>query len=90
MFGAQWLFGDYICLDWWILGLHGGRSKATFTGDPSWELTPAEQEDIKTEFENTGLSLLRIESKVSADEVSLISKGPWLGVRAGLSIGVRF
>lgn len=90
MIGAQWLLGEYICLDWWILGVHGGRSKATFTGDPSWELTAAEQDDIKSEFDNLGLSMLKIESKVTADEVSLISKSPWLGVRGGLSIGVRF
>ncbi len=90
MFGAQWLLGEYICLDWWILGFHGGRSKATFTGEPSWELSEAEQDDLKQELETLELSMLNFESTVSADKVSIISKSPWLGVRAGLSIGVRF
>lgn len=90
MFGAQWPLGEYICLDWWILGFHGGRGKATIVGDPSIDLTTAEQDDLKAEFEAVDLPMLGIDPTVSADKVTLTSKSPWLGVRAGLSIGIRF
>lgn len=90
MFGAQWPLGDYLCLDWWILGFHGGRSKATLIGDPAWDLTTAEQDDLKAEFENVDLPMFGIESTVTADQVSLTSRSPWLSFRGGLSIGVRF
>ncbi len=90
MVGAQWLLGDYICLDWWILGLHFGRGKATFVGDPSWELSTAEQDDLKQELEMVDLPMFGIKSSVTADKVTVTSKNPWYGVRGGLSVGVRF
>ncbi|MGE5316674.1 MAG: DUF3575 domain-containing protein [Chloroflexota bacterium] len=90
MFGAQWPLGDYLCLDWWILGFHGGRSKTTIVGDPSIDLTPAEQDDIKQGFEDIDLPMFNMDSSVSADKVSVTSKSPWMSVRGGLSLGIRF
>jgi len=90
MCGAQWLLGDYVCLDWWIMGFHGGRGKATITGDPSIDLTPAEQSDFEQEFESINMPMLRTDLDVTADKVTLTNKSPWLGVRSGLSIGIRF
>lgn len=90
LFGAQWPIGDYICLDWWILGFHGGQGKATITGDPSIDLTPAEQSDFESEFEDIDIPMLRTDLSVSADKVTLTNKSPWFGVRSGLAIGIRF
>lgn len=90
MCGVQWLVGDYICLDWWILGLHGGSARATITGDPSIDLTQAEQDDLKTEFESVEVLFFDTELDVTADKVTLTSKNVGLGFRTGFSVGVRF
>ena len=90
MCGAQWLLGDYVCLDWWIAGFHAGRSKASITGDPSIDLTEAEQTDLKEEFENIDVPMFNPELEISADKVTLSHTGPWFWLRSGLSIGIRF
>lgn len=90
MCGAQWLLGDYICLDWWIAGFHGGRAKASITGDPSIDLTETEQSDLKEEFEKIDVPMFHPELEVSADKVTLSHTGPWFWMRGGLSIGIRF
>ncbi len=90
MFGAQWLLGEHLCIDWWILGFHGGKAKASILGDPENDLSSSDQNDIRDAFDDVDIPMLKLESKVSADKVSLTGNVPWLSLRAGLSFGVRF
>ena len=92
MFGAQWQIGKMVMIDWWILGGHYGVSKGTLSGVPSSSLSANEQDDIRTiinDFEND-IPLTKITADVSANNVKAIVDGPWAGVRAGLTIGIRF
>ena len=92
MIGAQWHLGKVVTLDWWILGAHYGKSKGTLTGVPSTPLTSQEQTNIKNEIEaiGEGIPLTKITADVSANNVKAIIDGPWGGVRAGLTIGIKF
>lgn len=90
MFGSQFFLGDYVCLDWWILGFHAGRATTSIVGDPLNDLSPANQQDLKDTFADIDVPMMDFEPSVSADRVSITTKMPWVSVRAGLSIGVRF
>ncbi len=90
MFGAQWQLGKVVTLDWWILGGHYGKSQGTLSGVPSQPLSQQEQQDIRDEIANFDLPLTKITAEVSANNVKAIVDGPWAGVRAGLTIGIRF
>lgn len=92
MFGAQWQIGKIVMIDWWILGGHYGVSKGTLSGVPSSSLSANEQDEIRTiinDFEND-IPLTKITADVNANNVKAIVDGPWAGVRAGLTIGIRF
>lgn len=90
MFGAQWQIAKMISLDWWILGAHYGKSNGALTGTPSTPLSANEQNDIRTQIEDIDLPLTKITADVNANRVRAIIDGPWGGVRAGLTIGIRF
>jgi hypothetical protein len=90
MFGAQWQLGKVVTLDWWILGGHYGTSSGTLSGTPSPALTANEQNEIRNIINDFELPLTNITAEVSANNVRAIVDGPWAGVRAGLTIGIRF
>ncbi len=90
MFGAQWLLGKHLCLDWMIIGPHYGSGTGTFTGVPSKPLTPSEQSDLRQELEDLDIPLTDKTVNVTANSASLKLSGPWAGIRAGLSLGFRF
>lgn len=90
MFGAQWQLGKMVMLDWWILGAHYGNSAGTLSGVPSTPLTSQEQQSIRDAIEGLDIPLTKITADVNANSVKAIVDGPWAGVRAGLTIGIRF
>jgi hypothetical protein len=90
MIGAQWHLGKIVTLDWWILGASYGTSNGTLNGTPSSSLSANEQTEIKNTIESLDLPLTKITAEVSANNIKAIVDGPWGGVRAGLSIGIRF
>lgn len=90
MLGAQWFIGKSVTLDWWILGAHFGKGNGTFTGLPSTPLTPSEQADIRDEINGVELPFGSVKAEVSANSVKAIIDEPWAGLRAGLSLGIRF
>jgi Protein of unknown function (DUF3575) len=90
MIGAQWYLGKVVTLDWWIVGAHYGTSNGTLLGTPSSSLSANEQTEIKNTIESLELPLTKIKAEVSANNIKAIVDGPWAGVRAGLSIGIRF
>ena len=90
MFGSQWALGKHVCLDWWILGAHYGSGKGDFTGKSSVPLTPTEQDDIRTQLNDLDIPLTDKTVTVNASGASMQLSGPWAGLRAGISLGVRF
>lgn len=90
MLGAQWALGKHICLDWWILGPHFGVSSGNVLGLPSTPLTEGDQQRIEDELNDIDIPMFEQTVNVTSDKVTMIFDGPWGGIRAGLSIGVRF
>ena len=90
MLGAQWALGKHMCLDWWILGPHFGVSSGNVLGLPSAPLSEGDQQRIEDELNDIDIPMFEQTVNVTTDKVTMIFDGPWGGIRAGLSIGVRF
>ncbi len=90
LMGAQWALGKSICLDWWILGPHYGQGTGILAGVSSKQLSQSEQDDIRQQLEDIDIPLTEKTINVNANGASLKLDGPWGGIRAGLSLGIRF
>lgn len=90
--GVQFSLGKSVSLDWKIIGPGYGSSKGTLIGKADRNLTPTEQEEIRNELDDLeDIPMVKIESKtVNAEGAEIKIKGPWAGIRTGLSIGYRF
>ena len=90
MMGAQWALGKHICLDWWILGPHFGVSSGDVISLSSGPLSEIDQQDIADNINSIDIPMFEQTVTTTPDKVSMIFDGPWAGIRAGLSIGVKF
>jgi Protein of unknown function (DUF3575) len=90
MLGAQWALGKHISLDWWMLGPHYGTGKGDFSGQASQPMTIAEQNDLRQQLEDFDIPLTTKIVTVNANGANVKLDGPFAGVRAGISIGVKF
>jgi hypothetical protein len=90
MLGAQWALGKHICLDWWILGPQFGVSSGDMTSLSSGPLSEVDQQDIADNLNNIEIPMFKQTVNVTSDKVSMVFDGPWAGLRAGLSLGVKF
>lgn len=90
LLGAQWGLGKHMCLDWWILGPHYGSGRGNFSGASTKTLSADEQDDLRDELEDLDIPLTNKTVQVNANGASLKLDGPWGGIRAGISLGVRF
>jgi Protein of unknown function (DUF3575) len=90
LLGAQWPLGKRLVLDWWILGPHYGSGNGLFSGASTQTMTPAEQDDLRTQLEDIDIPLTNTKVVVTANGASLELDGPWAGIRAGFSLGIRF
>lgn len=90
LLGAQWPLGKRLVLDWWILGPHYGAGNGLFSGVSTQTMTPAEQDDLRTQLEDIDIPLTNKKITVTANGASLELDGPWAGIRAGFSLGIRF
>lgn len=90
LLGAQWPLGKRLILDWWILGPHYGAGNGLFSGVSTQTMTPAEQDDLRTQLEDIDIPLTNKTVVVTANGASLELDGPWAGIRAGFSLGIRF
>ncbi|MBI3137326.1 MAG: DUF3575 domain-containing protein [Sphingobacteriales bacterium] len=90
LLGAQWPLGKMLVLDWWILGPHYGAGSGKFTGLSSQPMNPIEQNDLRNELENLDIPFTRKKVFVDANSARMELDGPWAGVRAGFSLGVKF
>ena len=90
MIGAQWALGKHLCLDWWILGPHFGVSSGDFTARSSVAFSEAERQDISEELNGIDIPMFDQSVNVTADRATMIFDGPSAGIRAGLSLGIKF
>jgi Protein of unknown function (DUF3575) len=90
MLGAQWALGKHISLDWWMLGPHYGNGKGDFSGLASQPMTIAEQNDLRQQLEDFDIPLTTKIVTVNANGANVKLDGPFAGVRAGISIGIKF
>lgn len=89
-FGAQWALGKVLVLDWTIFGPHYGGAKGDLSGASSRPLTPNEQQELRQELEDIDFPLTDKTVVVNASGASMKLDGPWAGVRAAISLGIRF
>ena len=90
MIGAQWSLGKHVCLDWWILGPHFGISSGNFLALSDIPLSEQDQQDIEDRINDIEIPMFEQTTTVSSTGVDMIFDGPWAGIRAGLSIGIKF
>jgi hypothetical protein len=88
--GAQWNLGKYVCLDWFIIGPHIGTGKGELAGTSSQPLTATEQADLRQGLEDLDIPLSDKTVIVNANGATVKLDGPFAGVRAGISIGIKF
>lgn len=89
MMGAQWSLGKHVSLDWHILGAHYGNSNGTLNGKSSTSLTTTEQTEILNSMKNIDIPLTEETYTVNANGAKMDLKGPWGGIRAAISLGIR-
>ncbi|MFA5713282.1 MAG: DUF3575 domain-containing protein [Bacteroidales bacterium] len=97
MFGAQWSLSKHVVLDWWIAGPHFGNSKFNLDGVSSRVLGPPEQDvlqdfmnDITDEINNLAEIRTTATASVNENGAKLATDGLWGGIRAGISLGIKF
>lgn len=88
--GVQWVFANHITVDWRIVGLGYGASDGSLRGEAG--LSPNEQKDVRNQLDDLSdnLPLLKFKNEVNEDGLRSTIKGPWAGIRTGLSIGYSF
>jgi hypothetical protein len=86
--GAQWRLSKVLSLDWWILGPNYGASNGHITGERA--LNVYEQQYLRNELEDLDPPLTKTSYTVDENGTEVDFKGGWAGVRAGLSLGIRF
>lgn len=89
MMGAQWSLGKHVSLDWHILGAHYGNSNGTLYGKSSVSLNSVEQTEILNAMKDIDIPLTEESYMVNANGASMNMKGPWGGIRAAISLGIR-
>ena len=90
LFGAQWMLGKSLSLDWSIAGPHYGRGSGTLDGVAERDLKIEEQNELKDLWLNSSVSHLIKNVYVNEKGESLQLEGPWGGLKIGISIGFRF
>ena len=90
MLGTQWALSKNICLDWWILGPHIGISSADVTSLPSRTLSLEEQQEVEDKLNDIDIPMFKHTVDVTADKASMNFNGLGGGIRAGLSLGIKF
>jgi hypothetical protein len=90
-FGAQWTLGQSVTLDWFIAGPFIGAMKASFHGtDDMSDMSAQDKANLEKDIEDVEIPLWKIDATVGANKIDAKLKGPFYGVVAGLSLGVRF
>jgi hypothetical protein len=90
LLGAQWKLGKNFWLDWQILGPNYGSATGTITGKSNIALSTNERRSLQNALNDITIPFVRKNISVSPNEAILSLKGPWAGLRTGLSLGFGF
>ncbi len=90
LFGLQHSIGKRLVYDLWFFGPHFGSGNGDFNGLSDRMLNQAEQNAIRDELENIDIPFTDKTISVNSSGAALKLNGPWGGVRAGISLGVKF
>ena len=89
LFGSQFNLSKNLSLDWWIFGPQYGTSDGLISGKK--QLSTDEQNALNDQLsEIEDLPLVKATYTVNSSGATVNFKGPWAGIRAGLSLGFRF
>lgn len=92
LFGAQWLLGKSVSLDWWIAGPVVGSTNGTLSGtDDMSDLSAADRSKLKSDIESTKIPLTDVEAVIGSNTIDVNLTGGYLGLRTmGITLGLRF
>ncbi len=94
LLGSQWYLdkSKKWVLDLWILGLHYGRGTGKLLPDNNnLSLTDEDQKNLRQKITNFDIPLTSMETvEVTSKSFLAKMKGPWAGIRFGVSVGYRF
>jgi hypothetical protein len=90
MIGAQWSLSEHLLLDWFILGPHGGNGNGALEGVSSTPLSEMEQNEIREVLEDVDIPLIEKSVEVNSAGAKVNFDGFWGGLRAGISLGIKF
>lgn len=96
MMGTQWALGRNVVLDWWIFGPFYGSQKGDFHGEDAVPIK--DPQGIQDDINNTDLGPWTLTAVVGNQNIGGSQKGvvdaklsgPFIGIRSGLSLGIRF
>jgi hypothetical protein len=90
LLGAQLKLGKNFWLDWQILGPNYGSATGTITGKSNIALSRNERTSLQNALNDITIPFVTKNISVSPNEAILSLKGPWAGLRTGLSLGFGF
>lgn len=88
MMGSQWTLGRNVVLDLWLAGPFYGKMRGDFTGVDSQPIK--DPIGLENDIESVDLGPWQFDATVSGQRVDVKLDGPYVGLRAGLCIGIRF
>jgi len=90
LIGAQWKLGKNFWLDWQILGPHYGRANGTITGVSNLSLSSSERTSLENALKDITIPFINQNVTVTPNKAVVDLKGPWAGLRTGVSLGFGF
>jgi len=90
LLGAQWKLGKNFWLDWQILGPHYGSGSGTITGTTNLSLSLTEQTSLENALKDITIPFINQNVRVTTNKAIVDLKGPWAGLRTGISLGFGF
>lgn len=89
LLGSQFTLAKNITLDWWIFGPQYGSSNGTISGKK--QLSTNEQNALRDQLTDIeDVPIVKATYVVDGNGATVNFKGPWAGIRAGLSLGYKF
>lgn len=90
LMGAQWKLGKNFWLDWQILGPHYGSASGSITGKSTVSLSASEQASLGNALRDIDIPFTNETVTIEPNRATLGLKGPWAGLRTGISLGFDF
>jgi hypothetical protein len=90
LFGSHWSLSKRISLDWWLSGYQFGTHNGEMTGLAEKDLIPDQVVKLSENIKKITLPNVEYSTKVTNNSVRISTSGPWMALRTGLCLGIRF